>query len=142
MGMFDLHDVRWRKVVCFSFIAAYLILATPDEHKYTTMWKSVENKKFWTFGVRAGGDVHVVLTTRLGRTDSDLYEFVIGGWFNNMSVIRTQILGGGESIKGTYNKTNLVSATGMRYFWISWFNGLISVSFSHFLQSLVYLWAH
>jgi Farnesoic acid 0-methyl transferase len=101
---------------------------TPDEHKYVSMWKSVETKNFWSFAVRAGGDVHVILTSRVGRTDSDLYEFVIGGWFNNMSVIRTEILGGGDSIKGTYNQTNLVSATEMRHFWISWYDGLISVS--------------
>lgn len=103
-------------------------METPDEHKYVSMWKSVEGKSFWSFAVQAGGDVHVVLTSRLGRTDADLYEFVIGGWFNNMSVIRTEILGGGDSIKGTYNQTNLVSAKEMRHFWISWYEGLISVS--------------
>jgi len=115
-------------MACVILAAAFLAMETPDEHRYVSMWKSVERKMFWSFAVRAGGDVHVVLTSKLGRTDSDLYEIVIGGWFNNMSVIRTELLGGGDSIKGTYNQSNLVSVNEMRHFWISWYDGLISVS--------------
>ena len=117
-------------VVYYRCQASYLVMATPDEHKYVTMWKSVETKKFWSFSVRAGGDVHVVLTSRLGQTDSDLYELVIGGWSNSASVIRTEVIGGGDSVKAMLNRTNLVTATEFRHFWISWYDGLVSVGIS------------
>lgn len=117
---------------CVSFIAlsagVLVIVDTPNEHKYERIWKDVSDRQFWTFMVRAGGDVHVLLTEQLGVTETNLYEFVIGGWQNNRTVIRTAVLGGGDSIKATLDAKNLVSASERREFWISWWKGQLEVN--------------
>lgn len=112
----------------FCYCAGVLLIVdTPVEHKYERIWKEVTDRQFWTFMVRAGGDVHVILTEQLGVTNANIYEFVVGGWYNNRSVIRTEVLGGGESIKASVDIKNVVSSSERREFWISWWKGQLEV---------------
>ena len=65
-----------------------MMMTPPDEHKYDWMWKSVKNRYYWSFTVKACGDVHVILTNRFGVIDTDIIEYSIGGWENQRCVIR------------------------------------------------------
>ena len=69
----------------------------------------------------------MILSEKLEVTDVNIYEFVIGGWVNNRSLIRTQVLGGGDSVKASIDIKNIVSTSETREFWISWWNGSIEV---------------
>ena len=68
-----------------------LEVVTPDEYMYETVWKSVKNRDSFTFQVKACGDAHVILSNEIGQTDSDIFEFSIGGWNNTLSVLRSAV---------------------------------------------------
>lgn len=124
-----IHSIKSSSAVwqVFENSGVMVIVDTPNEHKYERIWKEVADRQFWTFMVRAGGDVHVVLTEQYGVTETNIYEFVVGGWYNNRSVIRTDVLGGGDSIKDSLDAKNLVSSSERREFWISWWKGQLEL---------------
>ena len=68
-----------------------LEVATPDEYMYETMWKSVKNRDHMAFQVRACQDAHLIIAQELGEQATRVYEFSIGGWQNNQSVIRQNV---------------------------------------------------
>ena len=102
---------------------------TPDQDRFESMWKSVVDRKFFTFSVTACADARVILTEREGRTDEHVYEFVIGGWKNTRSVIRTNIKGGGRTVMASKLTTDILKCDKHVTFWISWLNGEIEVRF-------------
>ena len=57
------------------------------------MWRSVANQKMIAFTIKACHDAHILLAKTRGKNDSDIYEFVIGGWHNSRSVIRKKVAG-------------------------------------------------
>ena len=73
------------------FLADLLEIVTPDEYMYETLWKSVKNRDYFTFQVKACGDVHVILSNEIGQIDQDIFEFSIGGWNNTQSVLRSSV---------------------------------------------------
>ena len=74
------------KLLNFEFeikcLGHQLSIDTPVDYRYQYMWKSVERRSFLSFKVRACNDVHVALAEEMGRTDTSMYEIVIGGWEN------------------------------------------------------------
>lgn len=110
-----------------------LIVDTPDQDRFESMWKSVVDRQFFTFSVTACAEAHVILTERQGRTDDHIYEFVIGGWENSRSVIRTNIRGGGRTVMASKLTTDVLKCDQMVTFWISWLNGEIEVRFILYL---------
>ena len=82
----------------------------------------VSNKQSYFFEVKASNDVHVGLFTTRGDT-SVMYEFVIGGWGNSKSVIRT-------ATQGTNLAQHLSSplnSNKYRRLWVSWGEGHLKV---------------
>ena len=102
-----------------------MLARTPDSHRYDTMWKKIGNRYFVDFVVMACGHGHVLLATEEGNTDSNIYEFVIGGWDNNQTVIRTKIFG--EYRAGAHTP-DLLTCDRQREFWVSWLQGELMVS--------------
>ena len=94
------------------------------------MWKSVVDRKYFPFSVSACADAHVILTEKEGRSDGHIYEFVIGGWENSRSVIRTNIRGGGRTVMASKQTADILKCDQMVTFWISWLDGHIEVRYS------------
>ena len=101
------------------------------DHRYGNLWKSVEGKLFWTFGVRASaGNAHLLLTEKLGYTGDNVYELVIGEGLTNRSrvFLRTEVMGAANTIKAEVTFPDVIDATERREFWLCWHLGQIEVN--------------
>ena len=102
----------------------FLMARTPDRHRYDSVWKSVRNRVYMDFVIQACGHGHVVLAAEEGQTTNNVYEYVIGGWDNNRTVIRTEILG---NYKVGADTPHILDCGRIREFWISWLDGTFTV---------------
>ena len=75
--------------------------------------------------MRACHSARVALATNLNNQSSNIYEIVIGGWSNIKSVIRKSIRGASEVEEDT---PEILSCDRLREFYLSWKDGLITVS--------------
>eukprot|EP00058_Branchiostoma_floridae_P013527 XP_002599015.1 hypothetical protein BRAFLDRAFT_79947 [Branchiostoma floridae] len=91
---------------------------TDTQYRYRWDLPRLTGDRF-EFEVQAGSDVHVALSSQRQDLD-DMYEIVIGGWFNTVSVIRRRKLGYRFARAST---PGITSQAEYRKFWITWSSG-------------------
>ena len=101
------------------------IFHTHEEYDYNQLWLTTHRRYSVVFSAKACSDVHVGLARFAGINDVDMNEVVIGGWNNTKSVIRKSPQNDDDS--ATLETIDILSCTETRYFWISWYYGMIRV---------------
>jgi len=98
-----------------------------NQGQYTYFANTVPAKSFdVAFEAQSSGDICVALMCGRNARTQNAYEVIIGGWGNTRSVIRQ----GTQGKELTVNQGAHVSATKMTTYWISYQNGIISMSSS------------
>jgi len=60
----------------------FKIMYTPDNNKYNLIYPKIENNTFY-IDIKGTNDAHILV-----EIENSFYEIVLGGWNNNISVIR------------------------------------------------------
>jgi hypothetical protein len=98
-------------------------LPMPNEYRYQPLGGDLSTRQGVRLSVKACNDGHVSLSSHPSAT-GDLYELVLGGWGNSLSVLR-KCKQGCELLRR--NTPSILSCLEKRKFWISWAGGLIQV---------------
>jgi len=98
--------------------------STANNGQYNTIFEQpLGSSKSITFTVQANNDAHVGFFSS-SKSLSEVYEIVIGGWGNSMSVIRESNQGANQVSEAT---SQIVSGGEAREFWASAENGLVQL---------------
>ena len=109
--------------------ASHQTVYTTGEYQYTTMWKSVEDRHFWSFAILAfQANAYVLLSEGLGGTDGNVYEFGVGvGPSKDRVFLRTEVGGQDGTIKAEVQVADVIVSNGLKEFWICWYRGQIEL---------------
>lgn len=109
----------------------FKIMYTPDNNKYNLIYPNIENNSFY-IDIKGGNDAHILVEIEnisLNEDESNIkenyfYEIVLGGWNNNISVIRDYLK---SKIIASY-ESKILNKNDFTRFNIS-FNTKIEISF-------------
>ena len=118
-------------IVHYSGGTATQAIQTPANNSYHELQPpagtSISLMSRLTFSVRSCNDAHVLLSTDATswRSGTNMYQIVIGGWYNTKSVIRKDT--NGANLVTTHHSKGPMSCGDFRRFYVSWKDGVIEV---------------
>lgn len=125
-------------VMC-KFAGNYFTAYTNDENiYYNDTWYALEaSVTKISVRVRACHSARLSLAQTLHDQSSNAYEVVIGGYDNTLSLIRKQV---GGDIEASSETPGILSCDRMREFYISWEDGIVSLSSDKDLAHSLVAW--
>ena len=97
-------------------------MRTPDQfNDFDQLWRSVTQRDYFVFKVRACSDVHVAVAPTPGVEREEAYfDIVISGWDNTKTQIRRVLNGQRSDASPPVNTTGLLHCDHARDMWVSW----------------------
>ncbi len=104
-----------------------------EQYTYHASGVPLNDGKSITFNVNTKSDAHIGLSKNnldgsIAHEDINIYEIVIGGWLNTLSIIRDEKQG---PMKCQANTPGILTYGIAQPFWVSWDNGNIRVGREH-----------
>ena len=107
----------------FWYLVRSVKTFTKPSQQFRTVHRSLLDTNNVTFRVRAQSDARILLLSTPGNIRAPSYEIDIGAEDNTKTVLRVRSVIGEITVEqGT---ADILSATELRPFWISWMNGTV-----------------